>query len=401
MATNNPGDLDHTFGTEGLAHITQPGKSFFQVHGVTLTKAGKLLTPGSYTDDTGKHIYYSLGRRTHLGHPDNFGEGDSVSGRFTEDASLSSMGQKAFELENSRILLSGRFIDGTTSVLAAFARFDINGNPDHSFGENGRYVARSPLIPEYGSAHDPYTDACIQSHQYLLSINPYVTHHNVTTVMVRSTHDGRRDATFNNNQEYVDTRQYADEQIRLSSIATQHDDKIVTCGYTEDRVGIRRGIILRYEKDGLADSAFTFRREGWKPEHIIVVNERILCCGSTGSGEALLFELDTEGNLQGEPSITPINLSNRWTKMAWQDNKLVLIGERKSAFGSQLVVARFNNDRTLDRSFGTGGYASIDYGASESAPIDVTYDTQKGIVILASAKANIGDSQYYLARLFS
>lgn len=401
------GDLDPVFGESGIKQIAQHHTSFFQAHGLALSGEGKLLIAGSHRNVSGSYTYFSLDRRTDLGDPDQtFGDCGFVDGRFTSDASLSSMGIKIFAKDSTRLLLFGMFTNSNGAFLPAFARLLTNGQLDADFGDQGSCVVRSPLIPDFGSFHDPYLDACIQSTKHILCIHPHVLSPNkLTTLILRIDENGTFDNGFNEGKAYVDARRPGSERTRLTAIAAQTDDKILVCGYTDDVHGIKAGILLRYKEDGQKDYKFAtagaFSRQDWRFEHLVVLDDRILCCGSTASGEALLVQFDTEGNLQGEPSITPANISARWTKMAWMENKIVLTGVSQDEFGSQLVVARINDDRTLDRSFGKGGFVTIDFGEQFSVPVDFTHDDNRKIVVLASVKDLTGTEKFFLARLFN
>jgi uncharacterized delta-60 repeat protein len=403
---NAPGDLDPVFGESGIKQIEQPHTTVFQAHGLALSGEGKLLIAGSHLDPSGDIEYFSLDRRTDQGDPDpTFGDGGFVDGRFTSDAGLSSLGVKAFALENTRVLLFGTFVDGTGSLLPGFAKFHTDGQSDTEFGDQGSCVVRSPLIPEFGRYKNAFLDACIQSTKHILTIHPHLVPTHLTTLILKTDKDGTVDNDFNEGKGYVDAEQSGSEQTWLRSIAVQTDDKILVCGYTEGIRGINTGIILRYQKDGQVDSSFgttgAFRRQDWYFEHLVVVDDRILCCGSTASGEALLIELDVEGKIQGEPSITPANVSTRWTKMAWKGNKFILTGKTNDVFGGQFVVARINGDRTPDRSFGKGGFVSIDFGAPSTAPVDFILDDNQKILLLISINPSIGAQKFVLARLLT
>ncbi|MBU6956524.1 hypothetical protein KRR23_02010 [Pseudomonas sp. CVAP len=401
----NPGDLDNYFGNKGIQLIKHHNHGVFRCHGLNLSTDGKLLVAGSHAP-VAELSHYSLQRCTANGQLDKtFGVNGYSDGQFTSDAALSSTALKTFTLENSRLLLFGMFNSSRGEPLPAFARLHTNGQLDTTFGDGGKFVSRSPLPTDGGSPINSYLGACIQSTKNIVSVHPHAWEDEVPYVILRITEDGQQDVHFNEDEAYVDISQPGGEKIYLTAIAVQTDDKFLVCGYSEDFRGIKTGIILRFEKDGKTDSTFAvrgvFRKQDWRFEHLVVLDYRILCCGSTTSGEALLVLLDHDGELLGEPSITPADISSRWTKMAYQDNKIVVTGETQGDFGSQFLVARFNNDTTLDQSFGVEGCVSINFGGINSKAVDLIVDANQGIVVLTSARQPVGDEQFFLARILS
>jgi uncharacterized delta-60 repeat protein len=403
-----PGDLDPAFGDGGIKLIDQPLEGIYQAHGLNLSANGNLLITGSRIDSSGDTRYYSLQRRTDKGNPDpTFGNGGFVDGRFTSDAGLSSSGLKTFTTDNSRLLLSGIFYSSRGEPLPAFAKFRPDGRADEEFGVQGHYVSRSPLPTEFGLPSNLFIDACIQSTNRVLSIHPHVLGpHSKTTLALRINQNGTQDINLNGGLGYIDTRPTGGETILLTAVTVQADDKILACGFTEDIRGIKTGIILRYQKDGERDTTFATRGEYRKQdctfEHLVALEDRILCCGSTAGSEALLIELQNNGQMHRQPIITPKKISSRWTKLVWKDQKIVMTGEREGAFGGHHVVARLNEDRTFDLTFGNGnGWVAIEFGAQSSAPLDLVCDANQGIFVLVSVKKGIGTEEFVIGRLFA
>ncbi|MCU0073806.1 delta-60 repeat domain-containing protein [Pseudomonas koreensis] len=407
METLKAGELDPEFGHEGIQSL-EPHGEFFRALG--LSRSGKgFLVSGSNQGSELNDSNFILMKLDHQGNRDrSFATDGVVEARFSSDASLSSIGLKALTLEDSKIILIGQFNNGTNAPLPGLARFLASGQFDTAFAEQGTHVVRTSLIPESGAPSEVVIDGCRQSDGALVTINPHVAGPELTmTLIVKTYADGTPDDEFNGGQGYVDAQQRGGEETRLNAIAVDKRDAILACGQTTDVRGIKTGNIMRFHANGRKDTSFANNGALQSTElnfnYLQTCDDRTLCSGSTRSGEALIVQLDLDGNPLHAPSITPAELSIRWIKVVWHNNCILALGEQETVFGVGTVVARFNERGILDPSFGRDGpgWTSILFEGQSGEPLDIVLEDDSRILVLALVKDLVGSYTYFLARLLN
>ncbi|WP_207867140.1 hypothetical protein [Pseudomonas sp. 58(2021)] len=400
------GELDPGFGNDGI-HPLEPHGDFFQAFGLSRSDNGELFVAGSSDGSERNFTNFVLIKFDPRGEREkSFATNGVLEARFSPDASLSSVGLKAFPLENSNIVLIGQFNNGTNAPLPGLAQVRPDGTFDTDFADQGTHVVRTSLIPEYGAPSGTVIDGSRQSSGAWVTINPHVAGPELTmTLIVMTRANGTPATEFNDGKGYVELPLRGGEETRLNAIAVDQRDAILVCGHTTDVRGIKTGIVMRFQPDGMEDKSFANNGALQSTElyfdNLLPCDDRILCCGSTRSGEALIAQLDRDGNPLHSPSISPAEVSTRWIKVAWHDNHILALGEQQFPFGTGTVVARFNERGILDPSFGRDeGWTSILFNGQPAEPRDIVIDSS-GILVLASAKDLTGSQTHFLARLLN
>lgn len=134
------GDLDSTFGNDGVVEIDLPLTSFDQTRRMAVQPDGKIVAairssygPGSMQSDNGL-----LRLRLDGSLDKTFGSG-GVSYEFPPGSSLGNV----TVLADGKLLLSGLGRNG-----AMLSRYEPNGNPDPSFGVGGHFYFMLPSDPD-------------------------------------------------------------------------------------------------------------------------------------------------------------------------------------------------------------------------------------------------------------
>jgi uncharacterized delta-60 repeat protein len=113
---------------------------------------------------------------------------------------------------------------------------------------------------------------------------------------------------------------------------------------------------------------------------------RIVAVGG-GSGVAAIARYNPDGSLDttfgGTGKVTGLSGATAYGVAIQADNKIVVSGS--SGTNSDFIVARLNTDGSLDGSFGSGGLASVDFGANDIA-FDVGIQSD-GRIVAAGSKA--------------
>lgn len=158
--------------------------------------------------------------------------------------------------------------------------------------------------------------------------------------------------------------------------AVQVDGKIVVAGYTS-KVGSNTDVVVaRYNPDGSLDPTFdddgklrTAVSSNYEEADAVVVQPdgKIVVAGYSGSGityNFLLLRYNPNGSLDpsfgtaGKVLTTVTGRNDRAFSLALQpDGKLLAGGAAGGGAGSGSALVRYNQDGSLDTSFGTGGIA--------------------------------------------
>jgi uncharacterized delta-60 repeat protein len=241
-------------------------------------------------------------------------------------------------------------------------RYDLTGEIDSTFGENGMAILKDALFPEY------LLSFLVQSSGKIVVTGTNGFHE---SYLIGLTSNGSIDTTFGYNG-----RAYS--QFMLSTARLQSDDKIVDAGYfiNEEYSFIKEYAAERFKPDGSLDKfgsgGYLIIKEegdpGQKMEIEKVVqqtDEKILIMCDAG-GIIELFRLKTDGTpdssfaINGKYSIAKAYCEN--SDMAIQSDGRILISSviyKDSQTYNALF--RLNSDGSLDNSFGTNGCITLDW----------------------------------------
>jgi uncharacterized delta-60 repeat protein len=296
----NPGDLDPGFGTGGVVTTTIGNNAYGRA--ITIQADGKIIVAGYSERDIFKGDF-ALARYSGNGSLDSsFGNGGVV----TTTIGLYARSGGVIIQPDGKIVAAGDNHDGTKNTFA-LARYTITGSLDSNFGNNG-VVTTS--IGSYAAT----SDIAIQPDGKIVVLGHSSIASKMTFALARYSINGSLDADFGNG------------------------------GILTTAIGDRAfGNVLVIQPDG-----------------------KIVAVGGSGPGSSTTFalarytitgSLDSEfGN--GGVITTPIG-SNTFGGLdvaIQSDHKIVVIGfDRDGAFHSDLVLARYSSNGSLDNNFGAVG----------------------------------------------
>jgi uncharacterized delta-60 repeat protein len=174
-----------------------------------------------------------------------------------------------------------------------------------------------------------------------------------------------------------------------SDVVVQPDGKIVTAGTATDvSSGVTEFLLTRYNRDGSLDSTFgthgtvltgfsdfdSFPKIGLQPNHDIVLAGTAYDFPSF-TGHMALARYKTDGSLDagfgtGGKVLTNFGGDDAANDVALQaDGKIVIVGSSTNlvTFNTDIALARFNKNGSLDRGFGENGEVLTDVGSFGSA----------------------------------
>lgn len=222
---------------------------------------------------------------------------------------------------------------------------------------------------------------------------------NGSFALVRLLPNGSLDPSFGNNG-IVITKFFRSEVIK--SLAIQKDGKIFAAGNTYfDKTG-QDFILIRYNTDGSIDK--TFGQNGFVKidlgeeisdtftKMIVQKDEKIVLLGEFKSSFALV-RLNPNGSIDtsfgNNGIIKSLGLSLKPYDISIQeDGKIILIGYTITDNDWDFIILRFNQNGTIDQSFGKNGIVILDIGTytGESRSRDIA----KSLLIQSDGKIVVG-----------
>jgi uncharacterized delta-60 repeat protein len=204
-----------------------------------------------------------------------------------------------------------------------------NGSLDASFGPGGKVTTSST-----GAANA----VALQGDGKIVSAGG-------TFTLTRHNADGTLDQNFGNKGKV--STDFGGGAGAAFDVAIQSDNKIVVAGSTRARAGFADDddfAVRRYLQDGSLDPAF-------------------------GTGGSISTDFAALGDIASAVAIQT-------------DRKIVVAGNARSASGTDLAVARYNTDGSLDQTFGSGGKVTTDVAGGVDLGVAMQLQPDGKIVVL-------------------
>jgi len=245
---------------------------------------------------------------------------------------------------NGKYLVAGYQVNTSNNRDWAIARYDTNGDLDTSFNGNGI------LSRDFGN-HDAIHAVANQANNKII-VGGYSTP-GFTWTLSRYNQDGSMDIDFGSGG----TITYI--QGLIMDFILQPDGKIIAIGYFIGFSGADDVALVRYNSNGTLDTSF-------------------------GGGDGIVS--------------TPIGGSNDrgGSGVLQPDGKIVVLGSFDAGGHDEIFLARYNENGSLDTSFGIGGKVITHFGGSNGAT-DLALQPDGKIVITGGAHIS-GQNSTILAR---
>lgn len=347
------GALDPTF--NGNGEVTSNFGNSDNAIAVALDTTGKIVVGGYYTDPS-NNSHFEIARYTTNGSLDPSFNGSGVTGtNFGSNQEYLS----AIVLEsNGEIIAGGNIWGGQSYSELAFARFDVDGLIDSSFGINGQ-----TLDPIGTNDYDYLYFLAISPNGQILSGGYTLSDNLGYFTMLKLNPNGSLDSGFASDGNLLFN--YPGNSIGYISAMVQNDGKIVVNGTTTETS--IPNFLARFNPDGSSD--LSYGNEGMAATNgvaaVMQKDQKVVECNSyavDSSGETGIVM--SRYNSDGSPDLTygnngvvqdfPGALVDN--SMAIQPDDKVVVGAYVSNnFGANLELIRYDTDGTPDATFGTGG----------------------------------------------
>ncbi|QEH31813.1 hypothetical protein OJF2_02780 [Aquisphaera giovannonii] len=419
---NADGSVDTGFGADGRAVAAPGGGPYIDDYAYDLALApdGKIVVAGATAYGT-----YTAARFTSTGELDpGFASGGLYVGGSSESYTSPTVTPVVVQADNKVIL--GETIAGDFALV----RLDADGTPDPSFGVAG--VVTTAL-----STPSLETDLALQPDGKILAVgwnSGGTASPQAGFVLARySGIDGAPDPTFGTGGVVISAPPTA--QDHAQAVAIQPDGKILLVGYaptpsagSPDATGVevarldaRGNLDTRYAIGGRATATFNGSRYDTASDVAVLPGGLVLVAGTTSSGSAYLgggeFGL---AEYLPDGSLNPLfgrggRVTTRFGAPGDNDTvsaMAVLPGGKIVVFGTtehldpstyattyKYAVAQYNPDGSLDRSFGSGGLATIDLGSPNVFALDVAVQPDGKVVLVGSVYPADGNTSVAVVRL--
>ena len=234
-----PGDLDPSFGTNG--RVTTSFGGVESARAVLVQADGKIVVGG--TRDIAENLDFALARYNADGSPDlSFGENGRVTTEFGRDDKLIALLQQP----------DGKLIAaGSDPFHITLARYLPDGSPDPSFGPTNGKVTTTCAYQCRAAALARQSDGKILVAGAVAGPAPG----QYDFLLIRYQSGGALDSTFGTGG-IVTTDFPAGRQDNAQAVVVQTDGKIVVGGYVVNAIHELDAVLARYELDGSLDASF-------------------------------------------------------------------------------------------------------------------------------------------------
>jgi uncharacterized delta-60 repeat protein len=297
-------------------------------------------------------------------------------------------------------LVAGGYCGNGPNMYFALARYNGDGTPDLSFSLTGQVVTpvgvgycllRQPdgkLVAAGGSVNDIISDFAL----------------------VRYNTNGSLDASFGNGGKVTTTIE-ANTGYFVTSMIIQSDGKLVAAGHNVNSDSAFA--LVRYNSNGSLDTGFGINgvvktRIGGTYDAanclLLQPDGKLVAAGVTyidGSNKFALARYNSNGGLDtafGNSGTVAANVGEEIHGLVMLPNgKFVAEGYRNWP-ANDLVLARFNQDGSLDISFGSGGSVYSPLGSAYSLGNNSLALQADGKLVVAGGASNGTDLDFSLAR---
>jgi uncharacterized delta-60 repeat protein len=352
-----PGDLDTGFGTEGKV-VTPVGSSGDYGQAVALQPDGKVLVAG-YSRNSSNNYDFALVRYNADGTLDTNFDGDGKV--MTPVGALDDLGHAMALQPDGKILVAGTTDNGTNNDFAV-VRYNTDGSLDTTFDGDGK------VTTAVGAGQDWAYTMALQSDGKILVAGS----DNGDFALVRYNSDGTLDSAFGSGGKVITSIGTCTDAVY--SLTLQPDGKILAAGsaYSCSQYDFA---LARYNSDGTLDTTFdgdgkviTPLGSSFDIAYAIALQTdgQILAGGysrdSSNNDDFAIVRYNADGSLDtsfdGDGVVTtPVGSGNEYGRaIALQsDGKILVAGYSLTGADSDIAVARYSADGTLDTSFGVDG----------------------------------------------
>lgn len=386
---NSNGNLDNSFGIGGK--VTTYFGSYLDIcNAVAIQSDGKIIVAGFSTN--GSNLDFALARYHSDGSLDNsFGIGGKVTTDFVGDDDAAN----AIIIQSDGKIVVAGYSYGNTYNDFALVRYNLDGSLDNSFGTGGK------VTTDFGNSFDYAYSIAIQSDGKIVAAGK-----GDGFALARYNNNGTLDNSFGSSGKITTNFTWHGAGY---TIDIQSDGKIVVAGeISEPTLTNSDFALVRYNVDGSLDVNFGIGgkvftdfvgNNDYGYSVVIQIDGKIIVAGkgidSTYHSDIVLARYKSDGSLDNGfgigGKVTTSDYNAAYSVSLQSDGKIVVVGFGKNDF----AAVRYLSDGSLDNSFGIGGKVNTDFEISGN-------DGASSVVIQSNGKMVVAGyfnhDQFALAR---
>ena len=384
-------DLDSSWGNNGVVTTTFGRNTETRIEFMTILPDGKILAGGENRGSGGWD--FALTRFNSDGTLDTtFGNGGNV---ITDFAGWDDYAAASALQPDGKIVLAGYSSPTGANFDWGLARYNSDGSLDTTFGSNGLVSTQVGTSFEYCHSVVIQPDGKIVAAGYT-----QISSEDYDIALVRYNDDGSLDSGFGNGGIVITRLGSTDE--RGQEVLLLADGKILVVGWTD-----RDYVLARYNSDGSLDAGFgnggivITDMFGHAQTAVFQPDGKLLVAGfhrpAGGTTDMAVLRYNSDGSLDtdfGDGGIAVIDNNGGFdspsinTLHLMDDGKILLTGNSQVGDDTDLMLARFNSDGSIDSDFDGDGYVLADVFDNATAGRGIGVQADGGI--LAAGHANNG-----------
>ena len=397
---NTDGSLDKTFNATGI-HITDLGLEE-AINAVVIQPDGKIVAAGYRLEpEYGAFYTILLTRYNTDGSLDNtFDEDGIVETNFGGLQSANSI-----VLQNDgKILVGGWISDNVNSSgKPATIRYNSDGSLDTGFNGTGFQLIDLPGMNGFSNSIAIQNDGKIITAGFLSDGNTS------DFAVIRLNTDGSIDSTFDGDG--IQTINFGGD-AQVNSIALQADGKIILAGYAQDASNYNFAV-ARYNTDGSPDNTFDgdgklitdFGTSADYASSVAIQGDgKLVAIGYTTNAtntDVAVARYNTDGSLDNTFDsdglfVEHTNQGNtHYTSTVVQaDGKIIAAGYTWNGSNYDFALARYNTDGSLDNSFSGDGIQITDFGTTDDIAVALALQNDGKIIVAGTAGSHLALARY-------
>lgn len=291
-----------------------------------------------------------------------FKDGKQYSDLITHSVAIQSDG---------KIIFDGRTTEG--DITFNLVRLNTDGSADKTFGKNG------VLEDQLRKGDTEFKSIAIQKDGKAVAAGRTWNGKDYDFVVARYNLDGSPDSSFSGDG--IQTTDFGASSDYANSVVIQRDGKIVVAGYSGPNSDETNFAVARYNTDGSPDNTFSadgklitdFGAQDMATSAVIQSDGKIVVAGNTGiyqHNDFAIARYNIDGTLDNTFSgdgkkTSDYRLKNdKATSAAIQnDGKIVVAGFSGYGIKTDFAVFRYNNNGSLDKTFGDDGIQINGFGS--------------------------------------
>ncbi len=391
ISYTQPGKLDPAFGTNGIVK-TNIGSNY----DYPINMKQIVLRP-----DGDMHLIFERNAQTRITKRHENGERDTTFGENGFASAVNIKEPHAIIQSDSKVVIAGT-TSQTRSSNFAVARFNTDGSIDKTFS-NGLQTTRFNS-ESYATAAAIQDDGKIVVTGYTSTLDSS-GQSSFDFALARYNTDGTPDKSFSDDGVLISSQSNGDDIP--TSIVVQKDGKIAVVGYSNinnQNENHSFAAIARYNTDGSIDTSFTVDANrmpflfAYPNSAAIQTDGKIVITGQSVTGvpgltvtDIFVARYNTDGSLdktfnhQGWQSADfgSDNENARMVKLQ-SDGKIVVLGTASNGSNIDFALARYKTDGSPDTTFGTNGLQQTDFENGEEAA-SLVYIKSDGKIVVAGS----------------